>query len=37
MTKLEEIIQTEYGPIEIWSQDEFEYYPPYHKGDNEDE
>lgn len=27
MTKLEDVIETEeYGPIEIWSQDEMEYF-----------
>lgn len=31
MTKLEDIIETDIGTIEIWSQDEFEYYPPYIK------
>jgi len=26
MTKLEDVIETEFGPIEIWSQDEMEYF-----------
>lgn len=26
MTKLEDVIETELGPIEIWSQDEMEYF-----------
>jgi len=26
MTELEDVIQTEYGNIEIWSQDEMEYF-----------
>ena len=27
MTKLEDVIETEaYGPIEIWSQDDMEYF-----------
>ena len=37
MTKLVDTIETEYGTIEIWSQNEFEYYPPHAREDDNDE
>lgn len=40
MTKLEDIIYTDYGPIEIWSQNEMAYFfqdkMPQEPGENDE-